>query len=246
MGRLARAGRDTVVILQWHPEMDVIVDANGHRRQERDERRQEAREFLADAALISALTETFPGGPIRLREVSPGRWVPGENGTHLLIPQYKHGGVSGWSLVPVAPPGPGGPFAVLGYDLPGREPPEPWPAPDPVEEIRASLAEPLGLDADQLIAAIPDHPPGTCKGCRTGKAVLGGQCWYCANAAELRNANPIPVQPARRRENSFTAACTGMLLAAFVLTVLSVKLADFWLMIMAAALFIAGVRGLRR
>ena len=257
------------MILHWHPEMDMIVDAAEHRKRERDERRadaldelaarRESRGFLADAALISHLAE--PGGPVRLREAAPGRWVPDDAGTHLLTPQYEHGEVREWTLDPVSKPHAvswpgGGPWpsgcgkhALLAPDCrdcgseyvtggrTGAIPDPPPPAADPETEIRAVLAEPLGLDAGQLTAQLPDWPEGTCKECHLPRTGTDPLCSYCRSLAGLKAAVPAPA-PERHPRRRPPAGSVLLGAAGWACFLLAAKLADTWLLVAALTLWV--------
>lgn len=71
---------------------------------------------------------------------------------------------------------------------------------DPVwqwQEVTRSIVLP---DYGQLITAIPDQPPGTCRDCRTGPLFKGNQCWYCNALGDLAIAEPA--QPAREHSRA--------------------------------------------
>jgi hypothetical protein len=84
---------------------------------------------------------------------------------------------------------------------------------DPVwqwQEVTRSIILP---DYGQLLARVPDQPPGTCKDCRTGPLYAGNQCWYCNALGDLAIAKPA--QPAR--EHSRVASGLVMILAGLLL-----------------------------
>lgn len=248
------------MIPHWHIEMDVIMDGFGHRRREQDERKQEAREYLADAALISRLAE-----PHEVRWPGGGPWPPGCGKHRLLAPDCRDC-ASAYVLRDDEPvtitDGSGTHLAGCGCErcvyareleekairlideemelIIGREPP---PPPDPAEEIRAALAEPLGLDAGELTARIPDRPGGTCKDCRMPAPLpaADGQrlCSYCRSLAALKAAAPEPVPDRHRRP---LAGATLLAAAGWACFLLGVKLADTWLLVAAVALWALTVR----
>jgi hypothetical protein len=102
---------------------------------------------------------------------------------------------------------------------------QPAPEPDPLDEIRAVIAEPLGLgDAD--LPAYGQPGPGGCWQCLgPGGGKAHRLCVYCAALDQLRT--PVPSRPARVREPLPWWALAGpVLFAAGVLLLL----ADFYLL----------------
>lgn len=180
---------------------------------------------------LQAHWEGKPGEPPRIKDGCGCGWCAGERAKLTALGHYGQ------------PPGvrePYFPAAVLAVDTPASrgEIPVP-PGEDPVElvidQVRRTLAEPLGLDAAQLIARYPDHPAGTCKDCRTGPLYKGNECWYC-NA--LHDMTQIAPAPARQREPLSITSTATMLAAGLALIALSVHLA-LWLAACGLALIIS-------
>lgn len=218
------------MIPHWHPEMDVIMDAAEHRRQEREERRVSALDEIAARREAREIAVEYLDGQTRL--LSPVRWPgggpwPSGCGKHALAAPDCRDCANLISSLPE----PGARLAEV---------------PDPEAEIRAALAGPLGLDAGQLIAAVPDRPPGSCCQCHMPATGDQGVCWACRSLAELAASRPQPVTPdappGRKRYNARLGAVTALGTAALILLIQSARLAQWYLMAIALVLALLAVR----
>lgn len=140
---------------------------------------------------------------IRVRQVSPGVWVPDRKGTHEI--PAAHAGLHAAGPENTEPVTCGAVYAGTDMTEPpgthaGSCPLGETMAPEPVTtaSILAVIGEPLGVPGDQLPAWGTPLTADGCSSCLLPVAVRDGLCLYCQALHQLQGA--APAANSRREE----------------------------------------------